>query len=199
MTYASSPAAERNRDPILAVLQRHVAGGERVLKIGAGTGQHAVYFSAHLPVASWLATELPAHLPGLRARVESEGGANLLEPVALDVTDRPWEFEPVDLIFTANTAHIMPWANTPVLLEESARLLTSGGKLVIYGPFMYGGRHTAPSNEAFDRSLKLRDPDMSVRDAERLVKHAKAVGFELVEDAGMPANNRTLVFSMCGP
>lgn len=190
---AFSPAAERNREPILAVLKRHVPEEARVLEIGAGTGQHAVYFSERLTVSSWLPTELPGQLPKLRARIEREGGPSLLEPVAVDVMEQPWKLEPVDVIFTANTAHIMPWPNTLALLEEAAHLLTAGGKLVIYGPFMYAGRHTAPSNEAFDRSLKLRDPEMGVRDAELLVRHAAAAGFELIEDAGMPANNRTLI------
>lgn len=192
-TPAFSPAAERNRGPILAVLERYLPQRARVLEVGAGTGQHAVHFSERLTVSSWLPTDLPGQIPQLRARIVRQGGPGLLEPVALDVTDRPWQLGPADLIFTANTVHIMPWPNTPALLEESARLLTPGGRLVIYGPFMYAGRHTASSNETFDRSLKQRDPEMGVRDAEKLVRHAEMVGLNLIEDAGMPANNRTLV------
>ena len=79
-------------------------------------------------------------------------------------------------------------------MRGAGAILPPGGVLATYGPYRRDGRHTAPSNEAFDASLKSRDPRWGVRDLEAVVAEANANGLELAEALPMPANNFTLVF-----
>ncbi len=200
-----SAAAERNREPILAVLRRWLGCTEpgrpvRLLEVGSGTGQHAVHMTRHLAHLHWQPTELPGALAGVAARIEREGtsglapGARIAPPLPLDVTQPDWPPGPWDAVFSANTAHIMPAAAVPALLAGSASVLRPGGLLLLYGPFRYGPDHTAASNAAFDEHLRSLDPAMGIRDARQLAAQAAEVGLQLREDVAMPANNRTLVF-----
>jgi SAM-dependent methyltransferase len=201
-----SPAAERNREPILAALRRWLPAGSasrpvRVLEIGSGSGQHAVFMTRSLPGLRWQPSELPQALPGLAARIAREGshdlapGASIAPPLVLDVTAPfSWPEERFDAVFSANTCHILPAAALPALLGGAARVLRPGGLLLLYGPFRYGARHTSPSNAAFDAHLRSLDPAMGVRDAEELAARAGAEGLRPRADEAMPANNRLLVF-----
>ena len=188
----TSPAAERNKQPILEVLRRHLSPSARVLEVGAGTGQHAVHFACHLADVRWQASELPEHVPLLKARIAQEG-EGMVEPIELDVLG-DWPDETFDAIFTANTLHIMPWSHTPVLIERATAHLVENGELIIYGPFHDGGRHTAESNQRFDQMLRSRDADMGVRDSIEITRHAQTHGLSPIADIAMPANNRILVF-----
>jgi cyclopropane fatty-acyl-phospholipid synthase-like methyltransferase len=192
----SSPAAERNKQPILEVLRRRLPPSGRVLEIGAGTGQHAVHFARHLPAVHWQTSELPQHLPLLSARIQ-QAGVGLPEPIELDVMG-DWPDQAFDAVFTANTLHIMPWECTSVLIERASNCLAGGGELIIYGPFHDNGVHTAESNLQFDRMLRSRNPDMGVRDAVKIRNLAGGHGLEPVADISMPANNRILVFRKVG-
>ena len=189
-----SVASERNRDPILRVLEALPLVGTRVLEIGTGTAQHAVYFTQQLPELHWQCSDMAHNLPVIQARIDREGGGRLPDAIELDVMALNWPEGPFDAVFTANTLHIMPWDHTPVLLEQSARVLAPEGCLVIYGPFHDEGVHSAPSNELFDRSLKARDSAMGVRDAVVTKSLATAVGLLPEADLALPANNRVLVF-----
>ena len=189
-----SEACERNKGPILAVLRHELAAATRVLEIGSGTGQHAVYFAAHLPRLSWLPSELPAELPALAERLRLERAANLLPPLALDVHDDPWPVAPVDAVFSANTLHIMGWQAVREFFRGVGAVLAAPGVLCVYGPFRFHGEHTSDSNADFDRWLKARDAASGVRDFEALESLAHAQGLELAADHAMPANNRTLVW-----
>jgi len=189
-----SEACRRNQRPIAHALRVLFARGAVVLEIGSGTGQHAIHFSDQVPGLTWQCTDLAENLPGLQARIEREGQGRLPDALALDVMSDHWPQGPFDAVFTANTLHIMPWDHTPVLLARSAELLRAGGCLVIYGPFHDAGVHTAPSNQAFDRSLRARDPAMGVRDAVEIRVLAKDRGLEAEADLSLPANNRILVF-----
>ena len=135
----SSEACERNKGPILAVLRGELAASRAVLEIGSGTGQHAVYFSAHLPHLQWQPTEVAAHLPELAARIRLEGGPNLRAPLPLDVGARPWTVPGVDAVFSANTLHIMSWERVQDFFRGVGALLTTPGVLCVYGPFRYQG------------------------------------------------------------
>jgi cyclopropane fatty-acyl-phospholipid synthase-like methyltransferase len=189
-----SEACERNKGPILDVLREAFGDRQRVIEIGAGTGQHAVHFARHLPHLTWQPTDRPEYLDGLAARIAAEGPPNVAAPLALDVLGERWPPATGDAVFSANTLHIMSWQAVNALFAGLPRLLPAGGVLAIYGPFSYGGRYTAPSNAAFDAMLRERDPDSGLRDVEAVNALAAAVGLELQADHSMPANNQLLVW-----
>jgi len=198
MTLPHSDACERNKDPILEVLKEAYADCTHVLEIGSGTGQHAVHFALAMPKLVWQPSEVPDEMAGLRRRIFSEGPSNLRAPVALEVAARPWDVRKVDGIFTANTLHIMHWPQVEALFEGLPAVTLPGAVLAVYGPFRFGGAHTAPSNESFDRMLRARDPGSGIRDYEAVDALARAAGFQAVADHAMPANNRTLVWRQSG-
>ena len=193
-----SEACERNQGPILGVLGGEFSASHRVLEIGSGTGQHAVFFAAHLPHLLWQPSELPANLPALAERIRAEGGSNLRAPVILDVRTNPWPVAAADAVFSANTLHIMSWSHVELLFRGVGALLETPGVLCVYGPFRYHGRHTSDSNAEFDAYLRQRDPSSGVRDFEAVDELARAAGLNLSADHAMPANNRTLVWRRPG-
>lgn len=192
-----APACDRNRDPILAVLREHFADRSKVLEIGSGTGQHAVYFAPALPHLIWQTSDVAENIPGIRLWLDATDLPNTPEPLALDVTE-PWPELRSDAAFTANTLHIMSWAQVRRFFERLAAVLEPNAKLVVYGPFNYGGRFTSDSNRAFDASLKLRAAHMGIRDFEAVDELADGIGLRLVQDVAMPANNRSLVWRRVG-
>lgn len=189
-----SEACERNKQPIADVLRNRLAACSGVLEIGSGTGQHAVYFAAEMPHLVWQPTEQPAYLADLSLRTELEGGFNLRPPRALDVTQTPWPSFDADAVFTANTLHIMAWDAVRSLISGVGRLLPSEGLLCVYGPFLYDGEYTSPSNAEFDRMLKARDAASGLRDIGAVESHARDSDLVLDADHEMPAFNRLLVF-----
>ena len=211
-----SAACERNKEAILQVLAHYLPlAGERtrktkpsscarVLEVGAGSGQHAVHMARHLADMSWQPTDQASSLDGLERRIALEGcsdlapGSTIEPPLRLEVREGPWPAGCFDLVFTANTAHIMPADSVPYLLAGSAQVLHDGGLLFLYGPFRYGETHTAESNAAFDDYLQQLDPAMGVRDAVLLTAKARAMGLDPVNDIPMPANNRILIFRRNG-
>jgi cyclopropane fatty-acyl-phospholipid synthase-like methyltransferase len=199
----SSEACERNKGPILEVLRIELAASHRVLEIGSGTGQHAVHFAAHLPHLTWQPSELHENLPQLVERIRSMGTANLAAPITLDVRDEPWPNVPADAIFSANTLHIMSWADVQQFFRGVGDVLgraAAGGNdavLCVYGPFRYEGRYRSDSDSEFDAYLRARDRRSGIRDFEALERLAHAQCLELVADHAMPANNRTLVWRRC--
>lgn len=191
-----SPAAERNRGPILAELQRLLPARGLALEIASGTGQHAAHLAAGLPGWRWLPTEAePQALASIGAWCS--GLANVLPPLPLDVRAAQWAGVPaqVDAIFCANLLHIAPWAVCAALMQGSARHLTPSGLLVLYGPYVVDGEPTAPSNQAFDADLRARNPAWGLRRLADVVQAAESVGLRLHERVAMPANNLLLVFA----
>lgn len=189
-----APACDRNRDPILAVLRAHFAGHSRVLEIGSGTGQHAVHFAAALPWLSWQCADVADNLPGIRLWLDEAALPNTPPPLALDVRGA-WPEAAYDAVFSANTLHIMGWAEVERFFAGIDRVLASaGGVLAVYGPFNYGGSYTSDSNRDFDAWLKARDPRSAIRDFEAVDALARGIGLEPVADVAMPANNRMLVW-----
>jgi len=190
-----APATERNRDPILALLRRVLPAAGTVLEIASGTGEHAIYFGRHLPHLTWQPTDLDAAARASIVAWSVEAGlANIAAPLALDAALPNWPVDRADAVLAVNMVHISPWAATVGLLGGSARVLPGGAPLVLYGPYKRGGRHTAPSNEAFDQNLRRQNDAWGVRDLEVMVETAAAAGFDLAEIAPMPANNLGLVF-----
>ena len=190
-----SAACERNKDPILGVLRIRLAGRTQVLEIGSGTGQHAAYFARALDHLIWHPTEQLAYLADLAERVKLEGSHNLRAPTLLDVRQAVWPVRSVDAVFTANTLHIMSWAEVMALFRGVGNVLAPGGVLCIYGPFRYAGRYTSDSNQEFDRMLQERDPQSGLRDIQAINSLAEQYGLRLDADHDLPANNRLLVFN----
>jgi cyclopropane fatty-acyl-phospholipid synthase-like methyltransferase len=195
MVLPDAPATARNRDPILAVLRQRFAMRMRVLEIGSGTGQHAIFFARALPHLKWHTSDLAENHPGIRAWLEEAGLPNVIPPVEFDM-GRPetWPYTRHDAIFSANTLHIASWPQVQSLFANLPRVLAAKATLVFYGPFNIGGEFTSPSNKAFDASLRAEDPARGIRDLEAVQALATQVGLKFVEDVAMPANNRCLVF-----
>lgn len=191
-----SPAAERNKQPILDVLKEIITPNYRsALEVGAGTGQHALFFASNLSPFQWTPTETAEHMPALNKLVQSAGLRNLLPPKKFEVgvDDIPkWTY---DVVFTANTFHIMPWKECKTLMKLLGHRLEEHGLVVIYGPFNYGGNFTSASNEEFDATLRARNPLSGIRSFEDVHKAMVKNGFQLLKDFEMPANNRLLAFS----
>ncbi len=187
-------SCEQNRAPILAVLQRELVGKKRLLEVGSGTGQHAVYFAPEFPELLWQTSDREEYHAGIHAWLRDAGLDNVLAPLVLDVDD-VWPDEPYDAVFSANTAHIMSWPQVQRLFEAVGQVLQTGGIFALYGPFNYGGRYSSESNANFDQWLKQRDPLSGVRDFEALDGLADAAGLVLRNDYEMPANNRILVWT----
>jgi len=188
-----APACERNQGPILVVLQRHFADARRVLEIGSGTGQHAVHFAAAMPWLRWQCSDRAGYLPGIAMWLDEAALPNTPPPVELDV-DGPWPATTFDAVFSANSLHIMGWPQVEAFFAGVGAVLEDGGRLLVYGPFNYGGDFTSDSNRAFDRWLKDRDPASGIRDFEAVDALARGIGLSLLEDDAMPANNRCLAW-----
>jgi cyclopropane fatty-acyl-phospholipid synthase-like methyltransferase len=194
----ASPSTARNREPILAVLERVVPPGARVLEVASGAGEHAVFLAAALSGVTWQPSDPdPKARASIVAWIEAEGLPNVLPPLDIDVTASAWA-DPAGAAFDAlvciNMIHISPWEATLGLMRGAGRTLREGGVLCTYGPYRRDGRHTAPSNEAFDAWLKQRDSRYGVRDLAEVQREAGAQGLALREVVEMPANNFVLVF-----
>ncbi len=196
----SSPSAERNREPIAAVLRRCLPAAGAVLEIASGTGEHVAWFAAQFPGLVFQPSDPGGTQRGsIAAWIAAIGVENIRPPLALDVAAPDWErnaASPVRsrAILCINMIHISPWAATLGLMRGAGRLLADGGVLYLYGAYKRGGRHTAPSNAAFDASLRAQHPDWGVRDLETVTAEADRAGFALDEVVEMPANNLSVIF-----
>ncbi|PQA87894.1 DUF938 domain-containing protein [Hyphococcus luteus] len=195
-----SPSTERNRDAIRDVFLKTMPQKGRILEIGGGTGEHAVHLARALPDAEWRTGDPDEKArASIAAWIADAGLSNLSGPHAIDVTQADWGVEdraPFAGIVSINMIHIAPFAAAKGLFAGAGRLLAPGGKLFLYGPFSRKGAHTAPSNEAFDASLKARDPRWGVRDLERdILPLAQENGLSLDAVVEMPANNFSVVFT----
>ena len=196
----TAPAAERNKEPILAVLRQVLPKTGLVLEIASGTGQHAVHFAAALSGLTWQPSDPDADSRiSIEAWIAKAGLQNVLPPVALNVHAHPWPLERASAVVCINMVHISPWQATLDLMSGAARLLGAGSVLFVYGPFRRFGAHTASTNEVFDASLRARDPEWGVRDVEAVADVASNHGFSLEQVVEMPTNNLSVVFRRSAP
>lgn len=204
-------ATDRNREPILAVLQDVLPETGTVLEISSGTGQHAVFFAPRLAPRRWLPSDAnPLAIDSIAAWRSHHPCETLYPPILLDAATSPWPVEQVPLpatladsgfepgaiaaLVNINMIHISPWSATLGLFAGAERLLPPGGVLYLYGPYKQQGQHTAPSNAAFDESLRAQNPDWGVRNLEDVVAVAIAHQLQLVKTVPMPANNLSVMF-----
>lgn len=191
-----SEAAERNKEPILKVFKEVIRlQHRRLFEIGSGTGQHAIYIAPHFPQMDWTPTEQIENLPALSRRIHESGVFNIRTPHKFQVGPDDFANFTYDVVFTANTFHIMHWKECKTLIKLVSTRLQENGKFMIYGPFNYNGGYTSASNEEFDKYLREKDPLSGIRSFEDVNKAMIKQGFELVKDYEMPANNRMLVYN----
>jgi SAM-dependent methyltransferase len=192
----TSPSTARNTAPILAVLKAHMPARGRVLEVACGTGEHALAFSAALPGLAWTPSDPDEAAVASAEAWRTDGPDNLQPALRLDATDpTTWPDGPFEAVFCANMIHISPWAATEGLMRLGGQvLLNPGGLLVTYGPYRETDVETAPSNLAFDESLKASDPAWGLRDRDELVQAALDQGLALTRRVAMPANNLMLLF-----
>jgi SAM-dependent methyltransferase len=197
-----SPAAERNRQPILEKLRELLPQQGTALEIAAGTGQHAAHFAAGLPGWTWQPTDHDAAmLPAIAARTCGAGLSNVREPLRLDVLLPVWPADgrgfdaPFDAIFCANMLHISPWATCAALMQGAARHLKPSGMFITYGPYLEDGVVTSEGNLRFDESLRSTQPDWGLRHLRQVAEQAALAGLALRSRHAMPANNLLLVWA----
>lgn len=206
-----APATERNREHILDVLLQVLPPRGTVLEISSGTGEHAVFFAPRLHPRKWIPSDPnPLARASIAAWRERYPADNLYPPIALDAGNLVWAIEqdelpeslqnidlnraPIVAIININMIHIAPWSACLGLMAGAGRILPPGGMLYLYGPFKQGGRHTAPSNAAFDESLRAQNPEWGLRDLDEVVAVAKNQRLSLVKTYTMPANNLSVIF-----
>ena len=192
----SSPAALRNREPILDVLRGILPPHGTVVEVASGSGEHVVHFARALPNLLWQPSDPSAEArESIRAIAAEESLPNILAPLDLDATAADWPLERADALVAINMVHISPWAATLGLLRHAARLLPSAGPLILYGPYQQQNETMAPSNAAFDADLRSRNPEWGIRSLEDLVDEADRAGFRMVRVVKMPANNLSVILA----
>ena len=195
----SSPAALRNRGPILEVLRRYLPARGAILEIASGSGEHVMHFAAALPDLVFQPSDPDAAArASIAARAQECGLTNVRAQLALDANAEHWQLPheiavSLPALFCFNMIHIAPWRAALGLLRNAAQALPRQGVVYLYGPYRRGGRHTAPSNESFDRDLRTRNADWGVRDVEDVIAEAATQQLAFVEIVEMPANNLSVV------
>jgi SAM-dependent methyltransferase len=189
-----APAAARNVGPIGDVLAEWLPTEGTVLEVASGTGEHALAFAKRFPRVRWVPSDPdPLALRSIKAWADKRQ-QNLAEPIELDARDPTWPVPAADAVVSINLVHIAPWDAALGLLDGAARILPVGGRLILYGPWRVTGEVLAPSNEAFDRDLRSRDPRWGLRDTATFEAQAAARGLVAVDRRSMPANNLMLLF-----
>ncbi len=189
-----APAAARNREPILGVLREVLPASGMVLEIASGTGQHVGYFAPQFAGLVWQPSDRDLRmLESIAAWVGASGQANVRAPLEIDVQAAEWGIAAADAMININMIHVAPWSACEGLMAGAGRTLGAGAPLYLYGPYMVGGRHTAPSNQAFDRALRAQDPSWGVRDLDAVIACAAANGLAFERAVAMPANNLSVI------
>ena len=194
----SSPATARNTGPILEVLAEILSPAARVLEVASGAGEHAVAALGALPTLHWTPSDPSAEA---RASISAWTGALALEhsidpPLNLDCQiPATWPTGQYDALAAINMVHISPWEATLGLAKLARQVLDqTGGQLVLYGPYVEPGVPLAPSNAAFDASLRVRNPAWGLRSTHDVMLALGEQGFVLERRVSMPANNLMLIF-----
>ena len=188
------PATAKNRAPIRDALAEVLPDSGLMLEVASGSGEHVAYLAPIFPALEWQPSDRdPALFDSIAAHSADTGAANIRPPIRLDVTEKPWPLSKADAMLAVNMIHVAPWHAAEGLIDGAGAILAPGGPLVLYGPFRRDGRHTAPSNEAFDAALRRENADWGVRDLDELAAAAARCGLDVDRAIEMPANNLTVV------
>lgn len=191
----SAPAVARNREPIAEVLGEWLPKSGTVLEVASGTGEHAIWFARRFPNLDWQPSDThPDALASIAAWREAAGLSNIREPMVIDASSEEWPVVSADAVLNINMAHISPWSASLGLIAGAARILPTGGPMILYGPWLKDDIETVASNLAFDAALKARDPEWGLRRVEDFDSAAAQKGFRLTDWRQMPANNLMLLF-----
>lgn len=191
---AYAPSVDRNKGPIYEILKQYIDGEKRLLEIGSGTGQHAVFMGEKFKKLHWICSDVAANHLNIKSFLKEAKLSNVHGPEKLKVGVDDFPKGSFDYVFTANTMHIMSWKESKTLIKLMGRRLRKSCQVFIYGPFKYDGDFTSPSNEEFDSWLKERDSKSGIRSFEDVNSNMEAAGFKLLADHAMPANNQLLVY-----
>ena len=192
----SPPHDEENEEIILDVLKKYITTEGRLLEIGSGTGEQAVYFAQHFPDLHWVTSELKENHKEITALLKKEQLPNLHGPELLQIgKDDFSDTRPFDYVFSANTLHVMSWKENKTLFKLLGKRLREKARVFFYGPFNYQQAFSSPSNEAFDQWLKTQDPKSGIRNFEDVAQGMEKSGFDLLQDREISANNRLLIFA----
>ncbi len=196
-----SPAAERNRQPILQALRNVLPAEGAALEIASGTGQHVAWFAAGLPGWVWQPSDAQADgFASIEWWCSEASVANVKRAVVLDVMVPRWpsdgaEFSvKFDAIYCANMLHISPWRTCAALMLGAARYLAPDGALITYGPYLEWDVPTSQGNLDFDISLRETNPEWGIRALDDVTPQAALARLRLSARIEMPANNLMLVF-----
>lgn len=193
-----APSCERNQSVILDVLKNIISPTDKhLLEIGSGTGQHAVFMAENFPILQWHTADLLENHVGINMWLDKAQQRNISPPIIYQSGKSDFPNIDVDIVFTANTLHIMSWQNVKALIKQLGENLKQGAQLVIYGPFNYNDKFTSESNAQFDVWLKQKQAYSGIRNFEKIVELMELSGLQLLKDSQMPANNRILHFIKC--
>ena len=194
-----APATARNAEPLAEVLAIELPETGLVLEVASGTGEHAVFLARKFPHLRWQPSDTdPDALASINAWRSEAGLDNLAAPIALDAARCDWQARNADAILCVNMVHISPWEAVEGLFAGAERVLDINAPLILYGPYREAGIETAPSNLAFDQSLKQRDPAWGLRHVEDMDRLAAKYGLARTARHAMPANNLVLVYRKDG-
>jgi cyclopropane fatty-acyl-phospholipid synthase-like methyltransferase len=190
-----STACDRNKDAILGVLKKLIEDKSQILfEVASGTGQHAVYMAPHFPKLTWIVSDLISKHKGIKQWLDQSDTPNIQGPVEYEVGKNTIPYQKCDIIFTANSFHIMSLDNVRLMIKSCSDVLTEKGLFIIYGPFNYNGEYTSQSNCNFDKLLYSKNLNSAIRNFEEVKHDMELHGLSLYNDFEMPANNRMLVF-----
>lgn len=183
-------STRRNRNPILEVLKKEIEGSKKLLEIGSGTGQHAVYFSKKMPQILWQTSDRSINHESINYWIKRYNLKNLLLPLDIEIGVNEKNINDVfDCVFSSNTSHIMSLENVKRLFALVGKVLNKNGKFFLYGPFKINLEFTTKSNEDFHQKLKAENKLMGLRDIEELDNYAIENNMQNHAFYEMPANN----------
>lgn len=191
----TSPSAERTRESIGEVLKKFLPPAGRVLELGSGSGEDAIFFARTLPSHTWQPSDIDATaIANITARAAEAALENVLPPLELDVSSQPWPVSQIDAVIALDLVHVIPWDSVVQLFFGASRAMLTGGLLYLYGAFRFSGRYTATANEELDQRLRAQDDRHGLRDIRELTVAGTRTGFGLERTLAMPDDRHSLVF-----